>query len=72
MTFELWDAASGNRLATFHTPEDAFEVIVEMADEDASADALTLGIEDETGCPHKIASGQSLLAIARESRLQTA
>jgi LysM repeat protein len=72
MTFELWDPATGNRLATFHTPEDAFELIIELAAEDDSPGTLTLGIEDEAGRPHKIASGQSLLAIARESRLQTA
>lgn len=74
MTFELWDQTSGNRLATFEGPEEAFRLVLEMATEDGeeAVESLVLGVEDAHGRPHRIAAGHSLFLIAREAQQQPA
>jgi len=63
--YELWDAESGNAIATFQTKELALAAVARIvADGEVPVEALLLGREDVRGRSAMIAKGAELLALA--------
>jgi hypothetical protein len=65
MSYELWDAGSGNRLGTFPTVEDAIEVVRDMARLNGAGIVEDLYLERlEPGEARVVLAGEELAARA--------
>ncbi|HEY8694627.1 MAG TPA: hypothetical protein VIR57_18005 [Chloroflexota bacterium] len=69
MTYELWEAESGNIIAGFTTKPDALALVREQIDAAGSDSVATwfLGCEDDEGESTMIAKGAQLAELARRT-----
>jgi hypothetical protein len=73
MTFEIWDRQSGNLVGEYPTPEEALELVREIAQDDgpAVAQALTFGVADGRQ-RYRLAVGADLIQLAHAGEAATA
>jgi hypothetical protein len=69
MTYEVWDADSGNLLIVRPSRSEALTVIREAIAEHGEqyVDSLALILEDDTGETHVLAEGRELAVLAASS-----
>ena len=76
MWYELWDTASGNRLARYETREDALAGVAELVDRTAGHPTATASLAI-LECADKrssqlLAEGEAVLRLARSEADETA